>query len=84
MVSFAEISFSVAFTWSDAFALLISGRTFWAAKLFFGSSSTTKSLAAIVDCVVNRFAACTSPFFSAATVSGPPASSERYSLNVQL
>ena len=59
---------------SVALALLISGTTFCAAKLLFGSSRMTKSFAAIDGSVVNRSAASTWPFFSAFTVTGPPTS----------
>src|SRR5690349_1842629 len=57
VVSLADTALSACLTSSLAFELLISGKTFWAAKLFFGSSSTTKLFALIVGSVVKMSAA---------------------------
>ena len=74
VVSFADTASRTCTSFSEFDALRISGTTFCAGKLFFGSSSTTKSFFAIAGEVVKMFAAVTSPFASAATVAGPPPS----------
>ncbi len=74
--SFADTAFRALRTVSLSAELCTNGVTFCAPNTFFGSSRTTKLLAMIAGSVVNRSAACTSPFFSAATVSGPPVSSD--------
>ncbi len=45
-------AFRVSFALSVILAVLYSGRTCWAMKLFFGSSSTTRSLSAMDGVVV--------------------------------
>ena len=75
VVSLAETAFERLRHGVARLALLISGSTFCAAKLFFGSVSTTKPFAAIAGSVVKMSAASTCPFFRPFTVSGPPASS---------
>ncbi len=54
MSSFAETAFRAAVTSGVASGRLINGSTFCAAKLFFGSSSTTRSFAVMAGSVVNR------------------------------
>jgi len=49
VVSLAEIELSTCLTWSVAFAELISGTTFCAAKLFLGSLSATSWLVSMVS-----------------------------------
>src|SRR5882757_8925776 len=82
--SLAETALRASFTVSLALLVLISGSTFWAAKLNFGSSSTTQPFFWMVLSVVNMSAAWMLPWVSAATVSGPSASSDVKLLNVQL
>ncbi len=55
---------------------------FCAAKLLFGSASTTKLFAAMLGSVLKMSAASTCPFFSAAMVTGPASSSGLKLLNV--
>ena len=51
MVRAFETALSTSLTSADALSLLISGTTFWAAIMLFGSSSVT-SLLAMIDGVV--------------------------------
>src|SRR3954469_22809380 len=52
VVRVLETEFSACLALSVIFALLYSGRTCWAMKLFLGSSSTTRSLSAMDGVVV--------------------------------
>ena len=75
MVSFPLTASSVSVTSGVADFLSISGSTASASTRPFGSSSVTKPLAGIADCVLNRLAHWTLLSLSAATVSGPATSS---------
>ena len=70
-----------AWPYASAVALLTTGVTLSAGCRFLSSSSSTQPLAAIWPSVVKSRPTWMSPFLSAATVSGPPESSDLKSLN---